>query len=96
MSGTVELRILDKPYRVQADAGGADLREVGALVNTRVEQIRQAAPGLPTEKIAILVALNLADELLRERTAVEAAANDVRERIGRIEAALLGATEPPA
>ncbi len=88
MSGIVEVEVAGRSYRLCSDEDGTDLQQVAALVNERVGEILSAAPGLAPERAAILAALNMGDELLRERRAaaaqaeaVEAAVEEARERL---------------
>ena len=91
MSNIVEVEVAGRSYRIRSDEGSADLREVARLVNERIEAIQTAAPDAPTERVAILAALNMGDELLRERAtrateagAVEAAVEAVRGRLSEL------------
>ena len=93
MSDIVELTILGHAYRLQADEDGSDLNAVGMIVNERIEEIRRAAPDLSAERLAILAALNLADDLLRERSATKEAVTAARERIAAIHGRLAGLVE---
>ena len=91
MSETVEVEVAGRSYRLRSDEGGADLAAVARLVNERIGQILEAAPHLEKEEVAILAALNMGDELLRQRAAneagpaeIEAAVAAVRDRIAEL------------
>lgn len=88
MSRTVSVEVDGKTYVLASDEDGPDLAAVALLVNERLAAIREASPTISTERSAILAALNLGDELLRERAAgregaaaVAGAVAEVRERL---------------
>ena len=81
MSGIVEVEVAGRSYRLRSDEGGSDLDAVARLVNERIAEIRRAAPDLPEERLAILAALNMGDELLRQRAARSAEAGRVEEAV---------------
>ncbi len=65
----VRVDIYGEPCTVRGD--GADpeyIAEVARLVDRRMRELASQAPGLSRTKLATLVALNLADELLQERS----------------------------
>ena len=88
MSDTVEVEVAGRSYRLRSDKGGADLAAVARLVNARIGEILQAAPHLQKEEVAILAALNMGDELLRERAASEAGPAEVEEAVAAVRARL--------
>lgn len=79
MSETVEVEVAGRSYRLRSDEGGADLAAVARLVNERIGAILQAAPHLEKEEVAILAALNMGDELLRQRAAGEADSGEIEQ-----------------
>ncbi len=93
MRDPVEIKVAGKSYRIHASDDGADLFRVAEFVNARIRDIRKAAPGISAERAAILAALNVGDELLREREAVTDAVDAVRGRAREIEARWKGAGE---
>lgn len=84
MSETVEVEVAGRSYRLRSDEGGADLAAVARLVNERIGQILQAAPHLEKEEVAILAALNMGDELLRQRVANEAGPAEIEEAVAAV------------
>ena len=98
MSAVVEVEVAGRTYRLQSDEGGSDLEAVARLVNERMGEIERAAPQLEREQAAILTALNVGDELLRQRAArntelgeVTAAVEAVRGRLVELQTAVEGA-----
>lgn len=101
MSGVVEIEVAGITCRLRSDEGAPDLEAVAALVNERIGAIREAAADLPLERLAILAALNLGEELLRERARsgaeaaeIEAAVGEARSRLGKLAARVDAATKP--
>ena len=69
MKRTVEVQVDGQSYRIRSDADEEHLQAVAALLNERLENVRGAmgaVTGTPY-RVAFLAALNLADELVRER-----------------------------
>ena len=84
MSETVEVEVAGRSYRLRSDEGGAGLAAVARLVNERIGAILQAAPHLEKEEVAILAALNMGDELLRQRAAGEAGPAEIEEAVAAV------------
>ena len=61
----VTVRILDKDYSLQSAEDPQHLRAVAAYVDGKMRAIARAAAGMPAADIAVLTALNIADELHR-------------------------------
>ncbi len=52
---------------VRADGDGARLEELARFVDRRMREVADRASSVDTVKVAILTALNIADELYKER-----------------------------
>jgi len=62
---TVTVSIMDKEYRVSCEPGEEDALLASALdLDERMRSIRQTGKIIGTERIAVMVALNMAHELL--------------------------------
>ncbi len=85
MKGEAEIRVAGASYRLVADEDGPDLTEVAELVEKHIDAIRAAVPDISTERAAILAALNVGADLLREREAVTEAVEAVRARFREVE-----------
>ena len=81
MSAIVDVEVAGRSYRLRSDEGGADLEAVARLVNGRIGDIVRAAPKLEKEEVAILAALNMGDELLRQRVANDARSDEVERAV---------------
>jgi cell division protein ZapA len=89
----VSVRILDKEYFVAcpADERG-DLIDSAALLNSRMKEIRDSGKVIGADRIAVMAALNIANEMLRLRERDHDSQSDLGVRIKslreRVETAL--------
>ncbi|MCM2288585.1 MAG: cell division protein ZapA [Sulfuritalea sp.] len=97
MSKTLEVTLLGKEYRVACEPAERDALQ--AAVNLLDGKLKEAAEKTPTsargsgERVAIMVALNLAHELLAakntpEQIAIALESETIQRRINSIEAKL--------
>jgi cell division protein ZapA len=63
--------VLGSSFTLRSDEDVQHLRSVAELFSRRVDEVQRAVPKESPLSIAVLSALNLADELLRERKARE-------------------------
>ena len=89
----VNVKILDKEYQVAGKADErADLLDSAELLNTKMQEIRDSGKVTGLDRIAIMAALNLANELIQLRGHEEALESDAAVRIQamreRVESAL--------
>lgn len=86
----LELELFGQRLSVVSDSDPELVREVVDFVNRRMERIRDGANRAATDQIALLAALNIAEELFEERKKGSALRRAVRERsrhlLGRIDA----------
>lgn len=66
---SVAVRILGHEYRIRTDGDEAEIARVAALVDQTMDRIRRRTGTVDTLDLAILGALNLANELLSLRAA---------------------------
>ncbi|WP_456379732.1 cell division protein ZapA [Thiolapillus sp.] len=89
---TVTVSIMDKEYRVACEPGEEDALLASALnLDERMRTIRQTGKIIGTERIAVMVALNMAHELLSISNASEPDASlerRMRSLQDRVEVAL--------
>ena len=65
----VSIRILEKEYQVAcALEERADLLDSAELLNTRMREIRDGGKVVGLDRIAVIAALNMANELIRLRS----------------------------
>jgi cell division protein ZapA len=80
MKHSVEVTIAGQRYVLKSEGDDDHLRTLASYVSAKLEELRGVARALPPERLAILAALNLADELLRERAASRRLRAEVRKR----------------
>jgi cell division protein ZapA len=68
-SGEVKVDIYDQSYNVSADQNEEYLKELAAYVDSKMRAIAESTHMVDSLKVAVLAALNVADEMftLRER-----------------------------
>jgi len=81
----IKVEIFGTEYRIKGDANGDYIKQVAGLVDERMRQIAEASVTGSVAKIAILAAVNIADELLKERLARESAMDKLSERLKQAE-----------
>ncbi len=65
---TVTVKILDKEYQVSCSAEEkGDLLEAAHELDHRMREVRQSGSVIGTERISVMVALNLAHDLLKAK-----------------------------
>lgn len=75
-------------YTVKSDAEEDHVQEIARYVNEKMEEVLKKTKSVSTLNVAILTALNIADDLLREKEKrlalvreVEAKSKDLAEKI---------------
>jgi cell division protein ZapA len=63
----VEIKVLGQTFTVKADAGEPHIQEVAQYVNEKIDEILTKTKSVSSLNVAILAALNIADDLLKER-----------------------------
>jgi cell division protein ZapA len=84
----VEIKVFGQTYTVKTDAEEDYIQEVAKYVNEKMEEILKKTKSVSTLNVAILTALNIADDLLKEKEKrttllreVEAKSRDLVEKI---------------
>lgn len=93
-----KVTILGEEYRVAGEPSGASIPELAAYVADRMGEVKNSSNTIDPKRLAVLTALNLADELLRERAQSAQWAGRLRERaagLGSTLDASLQEDEPP-
>lgn len=86
-SGNVRVEIYDQTYHLR----GSDpeyIAELAEYVDTKMRLISQQAATVDSLRVAVLAALNIADELHVLKRKYESVASDYNERAGQLEGAL--------
>lgn len=77
----VTVRILEKEYQVACpEEERAALLRSADMLNRRMKDIRDSGKVVGLDRMAVMVALNLANELLQLQTSLEAIDGEVSER----------------
>ena len=63
----MEVQIGSTSYTIKTEADEDYIQSVARYVNNKIEEVRQKTKSVSTLNVAILAALNTADELFRER-----------------------------
>ncbi|HPF34990.1 cell division protein ZapA [bacterium] len=85
---SVTVTIYGQDYTLRGDADTAYVERVAALVDQKMREISQRSDLASTSKVAILAAVNLADDLLREQQKHQEALHLLEERTNQISAFL--------
>jgi cell division protein ZapA len=89
--GPVSIRILDKEYLIACPPQEqADLQRAATLLNTRLRETRESGKTIGTERLLMMAALNMANDLAKlqareERVTTEfgSRVKAIRERVER-------------
>ena len=63
----VEINVFGQTYTVKTDAEEGHIQEVARYVNEKMEEVLKKTRSVSTLNVAILTALNIADDLLKEK-----------------------------
>lgn len=91
--GAVDVEIFGRRYRLRSSQPGEDLGRIAAYVDRRMRELAQYLPQQDSVKLAVLAALNIAEELFREQqtdpgTRTERIRERVEGLIAKVDAAL--------
>lgn len=67
----VKIKILDQEYQVVGEEDAAYIQQLADYVDSKMREVKNTVPNLSLSKTAILVCLNLADELFKTRQTYE-------------------------
>lgn len=92
MTAPVTVRILDKDYQVACREDEQDaLLSAARLVNTKMKELRDRGNVIGTDRLAVITALNIANELLElkgEQSNYDGLVTRIRELSKSLERAL--------
>lgn len=91
--GPVTVRILEKEYQIACPPGERNaLLDSAELLNARMREIRDGGKVVGLDRIAVMAALNIANDLLRARSKGDHLETDAKQRLRtmreRVEGAL--------
>lgn len=94
----IAVNILGKEYRIACEPGAEnELLSAARFLDARMREVRGSGKVIGMDRIAVMVALNLAHELLEEKSEQDSAASSANKRLRalreRIEIALNDSTQ---
>ena len=84
----MKIEIYDQMYSVQADQNEEYLKELAAYVDSKMRTVAEATRTVDTVKVAVLAALNIADEMFTLRQRQEKIEGPLRKCVSLVEKAL--------
>lgn len=88
LKSALEVTIAGQRYVLRGDAGEERLAAIAHIVSETMERVKEAARTASSERVAILTALNLAEELYRQRDEFDATREAITQRTERLIACL--------
>jgi cell division protein ZapA len=87
---STDVEIFGSTYHVRGDKDPELLQELAGLVDGKMREIAQQVSTVDTAKIAILAALNIADELVQCRKQQEGERVEIQDKVTRLAERLEG------
>ena len=84
MSRTVLVRIFGTEYPIKAEADEEYVRWVAKYVDDKMREVAAEVPLRSAAKVAVLAAMHIVDELLKEREVRRNLLSEVEERTNRL------------
>lgn len=78
--GSIEVNILGQNYTIKGDAPEEYMKKLAAFVDLKLKEVHNSSPNIAPLKAAILVSLNIADELHRLQEEHEKATMVIEEK----------------
>jgi Uncharacterized protein conserved in bacteria len=85
LSGVVTVDIAGQRYPIRSGLDPAYIVELASYVDKKMRAVSESTPSTDTLGLAILVALNLADEYFRARQTESSSQGELHERALRLE-----------
>jgi cell division protein ZapA len=79
-----QVTILGEKYRISGDAESASVPELAAYVDDKMNEVKQCSSIIDPKHLAVITALNLADELFGERARFVELLRELSERTQEI------------
>ena len=82
----VSVNILDKEYRISCPPEEREsLIQAAAFIDGQMQEIRQTGRVIGTERIAVMAALNIANDLLSDKQVKDDSSQTISRRIQRLQ-----------
>ncbi len=83
MSNTVKVEIYDQTYHLRGEIDEAYAQELAQFVDGKMRSITEATHTVDSLRVAVLAAINMADELFSLRERQKQLQGEIRERAER-------------
>jgi len=80
---SMKIEIFDQSYNLQAEDDESYLRELAAFVDEKMRAVAESTRQVDSTRVAVLAALNLADELFTVRQRLKQIEGPLRQRVER-------------
>lgn len=80
MKRSLTVEIAGQRIGIRTDGDAGQIRAIAAGVDARIKEVQRSGRGVDTQQVAILVALQFAEELERERRALADLKQHVKAR----------------
>jgi len=87
----VHVEIFGQTYPVRAGTEAGYVEQLAQMVDARMQEVARSTSTVDSMRIAVLAALNIADELLRVRESRSGAADELEDRARQLAQELDGA-----
>ena len=77
---SIAVEIAGQRYVVKSDADATYVRNLASFVSKRIAEVESGNRSIPTARLAVLAALNIADELFQERSRQKEFRRQVQDR----------------
>ena len=83
-----KIQIYGKTYNLKSSSGEIETEEVAAYVDSKMHELAEIKNKTPSLDLAVLAALNIAQELMELQKQTDANNKDIEDKVGRLLAAL--------
>ena len=83
-----KIQIFGKTYNLKSSSGKVETEEVAVYVDSKMRELAKMSSKTPTLDLAVLTALNIAQELIELQKQTDANNQETEDKIGRLLLAL--------
>lgn len=83
---TLTVEIFDTTYALEqsAESGGPDIKQLAEYVDKKMSDVSERIASVSTTRVAVLTALEIAQELFENRAEVQKDADDAKKRLAKL------------
>ena len=81
MKKEVEIKVMGQKFLVRSDSGDDYVNEVASFVDNKVTEIMKTSKSVASLNVAILAAMNIADEFLKYKAGKEKRFEEAQKKI---------------